>query len=194
MNVLLLRRGLYNLDAFRHGIETLAPVDYLCSSYYERWRRSATKQLLAAGHLGEHELHDRLRSLRNGGSLPASDPAREPAAASAFVANTGFVREIDAVPRYREGDSVRARNQHPRGHTRLPRYARGRRGRVARVDAAYVFPDANAHGRGESAQHLYSVRFEARELWGDVAEAGTAVYLDLFESYLDPVDAHSEES
>ena len=78
------------------------------------------------------------------------------------------------------------RHIHPAGHTRLPRYARGRRGIIAAAQGAWVFPDANAHGLGEAPQHLYSVRFEGAELWGPLAEARVAVYLDLWEGYLDP--------
>jgi nitrile hydratase len=48
----------------------------------------------------------------------------------------------------------------------------------------HVFPDASAHGRGDQPQHLYSVRFDAAELWGEAAEASQRVYLDLWESYL----------
>jgi nitrile hydratase len=75
---------------------------------------------------------------------------------------------------------------HPRGHTRLPRYARGKRGLVHLVHGVHVFPDAHAQGLGESPQPLYSVRFEARELWGDAGEPNQSVHLDLWESYLEP--------
>ena len=75
---------------------------------------------------------------------------------------------------------------HPVGHTRLPRYARGLRGTVALVHPPFVFPDTNAHGRGEEPQHVYAVRFAARELWGDDAEPGVQVHVDCFESYLEP--------
>ena len=59
---------------------------------------------------------------------------------------------------------------HPRGHTRLPRYARGKRGVIHRCHGIHVFPDTHAHGQGEQPQPLYSVRFDARELWGEAAE------------------------
>jgi nitrile hydratase len=83
---------------------------------------------------------------------------------------------------------VRARSFHPAGHTRLPRYARGKRGRIEAVYAAYVFPDTHAHDRGEEPQHLYSVAFPGEELWGPDAEPGTVVHLDLFEPYLEPAE------
>jgi nitrile hydratase len=84
------------------------------------------------------------------------------------------------------------RNHQPAGHTRLPAYARCRRGVVVRIHPAMVFPDDNAHGRGENPQQLYTVRFAARELWGDEGEPACAVHVDLFESYLEPADARTK--
>lgn len=81
---------------------------------------------------------------------------------------------------------VRARNLNPEGHTRLPRYVRGRQGQIHQHHGAHVFPDTNAHFQGEQPQHLYSVRFPAQELWGEKASATDAVYVDLWESYLEP--------
>jgi nitrile hydratase len=81
---------------------------------------------------------------------------------------------------------VVTRNVHPVHHTRLPRYARGKRGVVQRIDGPQTFPDTNAHGLGEQPQVLYNVRFAARELWGETADAGGTVALDLWESYLEP--------
>ena len=91
-----------------------------------------------------------------------------------------------ATPRFAVGDAVLARNIQPSGHTRLPRYARGKPGVVARVQGVFVFPDSNAMGEGEQPQYLYAVRFEARDLWGDEADARDALYLDMWDSYLDP--------
>jgi nitrile hydratase len=96
------------------------------------------------------------------------------------------IRETGATPRFAPGDPVRTREMHPHGHTRLPRYARGRRGVIHRCHGIHVFPDSNAHGQGEQPQPLYSVRFEARELWGESAEPNEVVHLDLWESYLLP--------
>ena len=96
------------------------------------------------------------------------------------------MRETGARPRFAPGDPVITRTIHPRGHTRLPRYARGKRGVIHRLHGVHVFPDSNAHGLGEQPQPLYSVRFEARELWGDTAEPNQWVHIDLWESYLEP--------
>jgi hypothetical protein len=73
----------------------------------------------------------------------------------------------------------------PVGHTRLPRYARAKKGSVVRCHGIFVFPDTNAHFLGEQPQHLYSVRFAARELWGDDASPRDSVYIDMWDSYLD---------
>lgn len=89
-------------------------------------------------------------------------------------------------PRFTPGDAVVTRNINPVGHTRLPRYARGRRGVIERDHGVFVFPDTHALGLGRKPQHLYSVRFGARELWGPDAPARDVVLIDLFEDYLDP--------
>jgi nitrile hydratase len=81
---------------------------------------------------------------------------------------------------------VRARNINPPTHTRLPRYARGKLGVVEWDRGIFVFPDSNAQGLGEKPQHLYSVRFAARELWGDQGKAKDSVYLDMWDDYLEP--------
>ena len=90
------------------------------------------------------------------------------------------------VGMFKPGDVVVTRNLHPVGHTRLPRYARGRRGVVDRDHGVFIFPDAHAAGLGKRGEHCYSVRFEARELWGEEASPRDAVYIDLFEPYLRP--------
>jgi nitrile hydratase len=90
------------------------------------------------------------------------------------------------APRFQTGQRVRARNINPVGHTRLPRYARGRLGVIDRDHGVFVFPDTNAHYLGEKPQHVYSVRFAARELWGQQAAQQDSVYLDLWDDYLDP--------
>jgi nitrile hydratase len=92
---------------------------------------------------------------------------------------------IDSAPRFQPGDRVRAINRHPLGHTREPRYVRGRIGVIHDYRGAHVFPDRNVEG-SKQGQHLYSVRFEASALWGENASEGSAVYVDLWEDYLEP--------
>jgi nitrile hydratase len=168
-----------NIDARRHGLERLDPVTYLRNGYYGRWLARLEAELLARGVLAPGELEARVA----GGSQPAA--ALPPLPAPTPVSHP-FLREVERPPAFRVGDRVRTRNHQPRGHTRLTGYARSRRGVVARVHPACVFPDTNAHFEGEHPQHVYAVRFEARELWGESAEPGTCVHLDCFEPYLEP--------
>jgi nitrile hydratase len=95
-------------------------------------------------------------------------------------------RHVDEAPRFAVGQRVRARTMQPTGHTRLPRYARGKTGIIVSHHGGHVLPDASAHGKGDSPQHLYTVRFTARELWGEAANPRDSVHLDLWESYLEP--------
>jgi nitrile hydratase len=95
-------------------------------------------------------------------------------------------RDVRAVARFKVDQKVRARNMHPIGPTRLPRYARGKVGSVVRDHGVFVFPDTNGLFQGENPQHVYSVRFAARELWGDAASPRDSVYIDLWDDYLEP--------
>ena len=98
-----------------------------------------------------------------------------------------FFAAARLVPaRFAVDDAVLARNIHPTGHTRLPRYVRGKRGRIVRVDGVFVFPDTNAYGAGENPTWLYTVAFTARELWGESGDPGGVVTVAAFEPYLDP--------
>ena len=87
---------------------------------------------------------------------------------------------------------MRARNLNPSGHTRLPRYVRGKAGVIARDWGVFVFPDTNAHHAGTKPQHCYSVAFDARELWGKPANGRERVYIDLWEDYLEPIASKSK--
>ena len=182
-------RGVYNLDEFRHAIERMRPVEYLAVTYYEKWLAGITRLFLEKGLVTETELEARIAFFGARPDAPATAPLTGPPPARVPF-NPGWtqevVRETGARPRFAPGDIVVARNIHPRGHTRLPRYARGKRGVIHRLHGIHVFPDAHAHGLGEQAQPLYSVRFDARELWGEDAEPRQWVHIDLWESYLEP--------
>ena len=93
--------------------------------------------------------------------------------------------DVDVAPRFQPGDAVLVRNLNPETHTRLPRYARGKRGVIELDNGVFSFNDTNAHGLGHHPQHVYSVRFAARELWGAAANERDSLYLDLFDDYLD---------
>ena len=165
----------------------LPPADYLRMSYYEKWLDSAIKLVLGAGLVTQRELETGHRDpARAGGDAAAH---RRQGAAGDHGAAVRRLRETSAKPRFAAGQAVRARDINPVGHTRLPRYVRGRRGTIECDHGAHVFPDSNAKFEGENPQYLYTVRFEARELWGEAANPADAVYLDLGKSYLDAVQS-----
>ena len=171
-----------NIDAGRHERERIPGATYLGMTYYERWFEGLRQMLLAGGFVSPEELATALAD-------PAA-PKAKPRLASADVptalARAGsYLRSSAAQPAFAVGDHVRARNLNPIGHTRLPRYARGRVGVITHHHGAHVFPDSHAHGGGEDPQALYTVRFTARELWGPDAAPKDTISLDLWESYLE---------
>jgi len=189
----------FNIDEFRHGIERMDPARYLGSSYYERWLDGLARVLIEKGVVTLEELEERAASFRARPEASAAGSARGPRGARTPGDGDGLesplnfvpastVRSSDARPRYAPGDRVVTRSVHPSGHTRLPRYARGKPGVIHRLHGVHVFPDANAHVLGGRPQPLYSVRFDARALWGESAEPNHQVHLDLWESYLRPAD------
>jgi nitrile hydratase subunit beta len=103
------------------------------------------------------------------------------------VSRVLFCREAPAPSRFKVGDRVRAKNIHPPTHTRLPRYARGHAGVIEAIRGCHVFPDSIAVGGGENPQWLYTVRFDARELWGERADPTLIVSIEAFEPYLEAV-------
>lgn len=175
--------GAWNIDTSRHARESLHPADYLSSSYYEIWTKGVEKLVVAKGLALEEEV-----ALGRAVTEPA--PVRRVLKADEVrnvLARGGPVdRPLDTRPRFAVSDRVLTRLMHPTGHTRLPRYARGKRGFVERVHGGFVFPDTNAHGEGENPQWLYTVRFSGPELWGEEADPTLVVSIDAWESYLEP--------
>jgi nitrile hydratase len=174
--------GASNIDASRHAMESVPPTDYLTRGYYWRWLVALETRLLHCGALRDGEIEAEARRLKS------KRPRREPLAPAtpAGRPNLGARRPVDAPALFAVGARVRAKNVHPAGHTRLPRYVRGHAGVITAAYGAWVFPDTHAHDAGENPQHVYCVRFDARELWGADAEPSSVVHIDLFESYLEP--------
>jgi nitrile hydratase len=176
--------GKWNIDISRHARERQQPHDYLRHTYYENWLVGLEKLLVEAGLVTVEEL-------AAGKPMAPVDAAtrqrvlQPERVAPALARGAPVTMDIAVPPRFQPGDRVRGVNQHPLGHTREPRYVRGRVGMIHARHGAHVFPDRNATGVKE-AQHLYSVRFEAVALWGAAASGKAAVYVDLWEAYLEP--------
>lgn len=172
----------WNIDINRHAIERMPPADYLAATYYEKVLFGLETLLVEQGLVTAQEL----ASGRAAGKAEVRDVLKAEDV-DTLLRNRIRARRDEAVaPRFRAGDAIAARNIHPAGHTRLPRYARGRRGVIDRDFGVYVFPDTSAMTRDPKPQHLYSVRFAARELWGPDAADRDSVYVNLWDDHLDP--------
>ena len=170
-------------SGFRPQLESLPPVEYLSHSYYENWFAGLVAQLLQSGVVTPEELASGKSAGRPAQPVTTLNP-KEAAALPFRSAQT----DLKAVrpARFHPGQHVRARNINPSGHTRLPRYVRGKAGVIEQERIVQALPDTNVYGRGVNPQHVYSVRFAARELWGEQASPHDAVYVELWDDYLDP--------
>lgn len=176
--------GEWNIDAMRFARENRPAADYLGMSYYQIWLAGLEALLSQRGLVT-------LDEMAAGRSLTTNPvPIKRTLAAADVAATLGkgspTNREPSRPARFVPGIRVRARNIHPHTHTRLPRYVRGHVGTVQLVHGCHVFPDANARGLGEDPQWLYTVSFDARELWGPDADPTSTVSVDAFEPYLEP--------
>jgi nitrile hydratase len=174
--------GKWNIDMGRYAREQMPPAEYLATTYYEHWLFGLEKLLVEQRLVSASEL----RSARP--ETKASEArALRVSDVDSFLRNRRGARlDEDVPPRFRAGERVVARNINTTGHTRLPRYARGRRGMVDRDHGVFIFADTNAMRRDKKPQHCYSVRFTARELWGSEASAHDSVFIDLWDDHLDP--------
>jgi nitrile hydratase subunit beta len=175
--------GLWSIDGGRASLETLPPITYLQSSYYQRWFLGLERRMVAFGLVGEDEL-------KAGHSLHTAKPVprtlkladvRRPATRG------NFERPAAAPAKFKPRDKVRTVNISPTTHTRLPRYARDKEGVVEAIRGCHVYPDTAALDvHDESPQWLYTVVFTGKELWGDGADPTIKVSIEAFEPYLLP--------
>ena len=179
--------GQWNLDISRHARESLPPKDYARFSYYEKWLAALTNLLVDTDVVSRAEL-----AAGEGPASPLADRTlRAAAVADTLAAGGPADRPSTAEPRFSVGDAVVSRrlaeNQFVAGgHTRLPRYAAGAKGRVLRCHGSHVLPDSNAHRLGERPEPLYAVAFPSSELWRYPEHPQDEVVLDLWQSYLEP--------
>jgi len=169
--------------AGRYQRELIPPAEYLRMSYYERWLRSLTELLVKSGMVTRTELETGVAA---GGNTKGRKVLRADEVRSTIAGGFPSTSNEPAVARFHLGQRVRARSINPTGHTRLPRYARGKQGTIERDHGVFVFNDSVVQGLGDKPQHLYSVRFAARELWGSEAAPRDSVHLDLWDDHLEP--------
>jgi nitrile hydratase subunit beta len=174
---------LWSIDGGRASLETLPPITYLRSSYYQRWFLGLEKRVVAHGLVGEDEL-------AAGHSLRPAQPVQrtlKPADVPRTANRGNYERPSSASAKFKPGDRVRTVNINPATHTRLPRYARDKEGVVEAIRGCHVYPDSAAIDvHDENPQWLYTVVFTGKELWGDNADPTIKVSIEAFEPYLLP--------
>jgi nitrile hydratase subunit beta len=176
--------GAWTIDESRHARENIPPASYLSASYYEIWIRALEVLLQRHGFVTDEELC--AGQMLGQGAVPKRT-LKADMVAGVLAKGGPCDRPVEVPPRFVVGQRVRTININPIGHTRLPRYARARRGVVEAVQGGFVYPDDNAHGRGENPQWVYTVVFDGPEIWGEGADPTLTVSIDAWESYLEPV-------
>jgi nitrile hydratase len=178
--------GQWHIDLSRAARESLPPAVYLSSSYYEIWIRALEKLMLERGMVTQAELAS---GQQTAPPIKVNSVLTRANVDAALKAGSPTERPIDQPALFKVGQQVRARNIHPQGHTRLPRYVRGHVGTVVSVHGGHVFPDGHTLRATPpfhvSVQWLYTVVFDATTLWGDQSDPTVEVTVDAWESYLE---------
>lgn len=172
----------WTLDWWRHCRELIDPVDYLARPYFDSWMQAYTATYIDSGTISL----DEIIHAKSATPAVAPPPAKNSADVLADVQAQGisFEKPLQQAPRFTVGDNVMTRQLTTTHHTRLPAYARGKPGIIHAHHGAHIFADSSAQG-DESAQHIYSVAFAARDLWPEARNSKDRVFLDLWESYLE---------
>jgi nitrile hydratase len=187
--ILVTTAGLYTSDESRYATEQIPALRYLASPYYLHWLDAMERVLLEKGVASRQELVSGRSETPLSSSLAAK--LKPPAVDEIFsicTASISITREAEVAPKYNVGARIRARNVNPKTHTRLPRYVRGHVGTITSVPGCFPYADSRAIGKGDHPQHVYTIRFEGAELWGLEARSKDAVYLDLYETYIEAVE------
>ena len=172
------------IDWWRHCRELILPEDYLGRPYFDSWAQTDFSTYIDAQWMT-------LQEVTSGKSAGRQNDYGEPPTAMSLQQVLQedhdhafrFDAEIDAVPAFSVGQQVMTSSHGHSGHTRLPQYARGRRGTIQVCNGAHIYPDLSAQGE-EIHQYCYNVMFMAEELWPEAQGSRDKVYLDLWESYL----------
>ncbi|MBT3170020.1 MAG: nitrile hydratase subunit beta [Rhodospirillaceae bacterium] len=182
--------GMYNDNEFRFAIESRSAEEYLSESYYQHWLVCMEKVLIDKGQFTRADLEAVWANApgtgASGGGAGSGQALPADQVIPVFMGGASARIDADVAPKFKAGDAVVARNINPAGHTRLPRYLRGKGGTIEKDHGVFGFPDSMAHGEGETPQHVYCVRFDAREVWGESAPARDSFYVDMWDDYLDP--------
>jgi nitrile hydratase subunit beta len=183
-------KGYFNVDMFRYGIEQMHPAHYLLSPYYEHWMCAVEHYVTKAGAIDPSEIDKRTKHyLENPNApLPQRQDPELVSLLETIVRQGGSARrDSDRPARFKVGDRVRVADDHPLGHTRRARYVRGKRGVIELAHGTFLYPDSAGNGGDDDPEHVYTVRFDAAELWGsNVADPNGTVLFDVWQPYLEP--------
>ena len=163
------RRGIFNMDEYRHAIERMSPRHYLSASYYERSLTSLATLCVEKGVVTREELEELAK-----GHFPLSEPSAPGRS------------NLPGRERFQAGDRVRVKNDFFAGHVRMPGYIRGKPGVVVSEFPVYPFPDAHAHGVKAVDEPTYDVAFRTEDLWPNSADPAL-VHVGVFQSYMERV-------
>ena len=191
--MLLASLGLFgvSLDNVRSRMELIPPGAYLKTPYYAKWVMALENLVTEKGIATQSELEALAR-----GEEIALEKDMQPIPTDGLLAfiSTGATaaRQIESKPLFALGDTVRARNLNSMGHTRLPRYVRGKLGTIIADCGGQIYPEVSARLEGDGPERLYSIKFSARELWVLGANINDTVCVDLWEPYLESCPAETE--
>lgn len=172
--------GSWTIDQSRHARETLSPRQYWSLSYYEIWFEGLLKLLRARGMVTARDWWaQRLVDV----PTPVKRVLQAADVAAVLAKGSAYDRPANEPAVFQIGDCINTKNIVTQGHTRLPGYARLKRGEIIAVHGCHVLPDSSGMGQGERPQWLYTAKFSAGELWGGPSR--DSVCLDLWESYLE---------
>ena len=171
------------VDRARHAVERLDTLEYLNSSYYQRWLRGMEIMGKDLGYLSDEEIATGKEI--NHKETPYPPPDAEMIEGLIRGGAPATREDGRLIPAFKVGDKVRVRNLESKGHNRAPNYVKGKVGVIAHFSGSHLLPDTHAHDLGDNAQPLYSVRFEAKTLWGANVDRKDCVYIDLWEDYLE---------
>lgn len=183
--------GVHDMGGTRgHGhvvVEVDEPV------YHERWEgrvHGMMRRLLGAGLFNLDQFRHVVERLPAAQYLQFGYYQRWLAALERLVLEKAEARMLPLPERhagqtFRPGDRVVTRDVQAPGHTRLPRYGGGKSGVVESVHGPFKLPDTHALLLSVDWEPVYTVVFEARELWGPKAERHARVSIDLWQSYLE---------
>jgi nitrile hydratase len=177
----------------RKGAEAMNPFDYFKYRYYEKWLGGISGFFIEEGYITEKELNERTEAYLRNAVVPSAQVSEAKAIDEQIIEylRTGdpSIREIDRKPMFSVGETVKIKNNPVTDHTRLPGYLREK---VGVIDLVYAgnhiyFCSTGPDGLGglQEAMPVYRVRFEPEKIWGEMSEANSAIYADIYEVYLD---------